>query len=81
MRALKAAGGLKAAVTGCLGDPIGVAFAQRGDVVLIEDEALSVTPGGMIAVCTGEHVVAPARDGLVFFPVSCAAQAWRVGRD
>lgn len=79
MRTLKAAGGMQAAVSERLGGPIGVAFAQRGDVVLIHDDSIARTPEGAVAVCLGESVAAPSADGLAFFPLDRASVAWRVG--
>lgn len=79
MRVLEAEGGMVAAVMRRLGDPIPVPFTQRGDLVLIDDESIARTPEGAVAVCVGEHVVAPSAAGFAFFPLERASLAWRVG--
>jgi hypothetical protein len=80
LRVIEAEGGLSAAVSARLGEPIPVAFAQRGDVVLIVDESVTVTPEGAVAVCLGETAAAPTATGMGFQPMSLAVAAWRVGR-
>lgn len=74
LRAVRDAGGVRALATGVLGDPVGVAFARIGDVVVI--------PAGKreaLAVCNGATVLAPGPSGVSVLPVSVARAAWRVG--
>lgn len=53
------------------GQPIAPAFATVGDVGLI---------AGGLAVCVGQHWVAPARKGLAVLQFDVAEKAWRVPR-
>ena len=89
LRQLEVDGGLQAAVTARLGEPIAAAYAQRGDVVLtgrvwpgngeIEDEA-HIHLRTALCVCIGDRCVGPTRAGLGFLPMSEATLAWKVGR-
>lgn len=68
-------GDLAAAVDAALGERLsGPAFAQRGDVVMID------TPLGLaLGVCAGRFHVVPTRPrGLIAFRLSQALAAWRV---
>jgi hypothetical protein len=63
------------ALTAVLGrQPQPVSMAQRGDVLLYQDEE-----GQHLGVCVGFNMVLLAERGLVFVPVSKALAAWRVG--
>lgn len=79
MRTIEAVGGLEAALTERFGDPIAPAFAQRGDLGLLEADRSPIT-GVTLAVCVGEWWVAPAQRGLARLPLDAINAAWRVGR-
>lgn len=70
---LRRDGGLDAMITGVLGEPIAVSFAQRGDVV-VDDAALGLTAG----VCVGGTAAFVSDHGLIFKPLAGCATAWRV---
>lgn len=72
-RALQALGGLRAAVTSRMGPAMEPAHAQRGDVLLLQQEGRDV-----LAVCMGHVWAAPGADGVVFGPAAEAVAAWRV---
>jgi len=66
-------GGIEAAVTARLGDPVKPALARRGDVCLVE------TPEGYgLAVCVGADAVIPGAKGLVVKPLQEVIMAWRI---
>lgn len=67
-------GGMQAAVTTVLGDPLPlVMLAGRGDIGITE------TPrGDALCVVVGPTVAAPGRDGLVYLRRSRLIVAWRV---
>jgi hypothetical protein len=74
MAYLKRMGGLQAAVTAHLGEPLPrPAMAQRGDVVMFVDGAGQDTLG----ICTGELLATTGR-GFQFQPMTLATVAWRV---
>lgn len=86
-RQLEADGGLEAAVTARLGEPIAAAYAQRGDLVMILHPG--ETPGApdaepphreILAVCLADVAAAPGPNGLEFISMLCALRAWCVGR-
>lgn len=66
-------GGLEAAVTRRLGEPVRPLQARRGDVVLLPSE-----DGEGLGVCMGELIVALRPDGFVWLPLDRALKAWRV---
>jgi hypothetical protein len=80
LRQLRLAGGLQAAVAGllpALGSP---AWAQRGDVLLVQASA----PAGRmrrrwLAVADGHQWRAPDASGLRAGPMAMAVMAWGVG--
>lgn len=49
------------------------AFAQRGDVVLLD-----VAGRRSLAVCVGELACGPGTTGMEFVPMTAAVAAWRV---
>jgi hypothetical protein len=49
------------------------AFAQRGDVVLVDNEGRPA-----LAVCVGGYAVGPGAEGAQFAPIATARAAWRV---
>jgi hypothetical protein len=50
-----------------------VAYAQRGDVVLVE-----INGRESLAVCVGAEACGPGASGLAFVPMTAARAAWRV---
>lgn len=72
-RTLEALGGMRAAVTGRLGEPIDWMLAQRGDVVLL------ILDRETLGVCMGTHAIAPGQDGALLVPMDSAECAWRIG--
>lgn len=66
-------GGVQAIATAALGNPIRPAFAQRGDLVMIE------TPRGpALGVCIGADAVFPGARGAQWVPMAQWRHAWRV---
>lgn len=55
------------------GPEIVPAFAQRGDLVLLDLDGRAT-----LGVCVGDEVVAPGPDGVLTFPRSLALAAWKV---
>ena len=72
-RLVQSAGGVDAIADRVLGERIGNAFAQRGDVLL-----LSVDGRDSLAVCFGGVCAAPGIERLEFLPTGSARCAWRV---
>jgi hypothetical protein len=72
---LEARGGVRGIATACLGEPIAVNFAHRGDVVLMPTPA-----GDALGVVTssGRHAAFPTARGLVVQPLAACELAWRV---
>jgi hypothetical protein len=63
---------LSSRVRSILGPPIAPAFAQRGDLALVEiDGRVS------LAVCVGDLFAGPGADGLVMVPRVDVRMAWR----
>lgn len=56
-------------------DEVPVAFAQRGDVVLIDLPGI----GDTLGICTGVSSVFPGEEGLVENPTLLCRKAWRIG--
>lgn len=76
MRALHAHGGLRAAVTGALGEPIAPALAAAGDIGLLvagDRESLAVNVGG-------GSWLAPTAEGLREVRAELIQSAWRCDR-
>ena len=48
-------------------------LAQRGDLVSVDSGS-----GAAMAVCLGSQIACVTLDGMVFLPISCALQAWKV---
>ena len=76
-RLLRERGGLRAAVTECLGEPVAPGFACAGDVVLAADPH---APDGreLLAVCHGPYLIAPGAAGLTVLPLSAGVCGWRI---
>lgn len=66
-------GGVEGIATRCLGDPIPVLKAQRGDVCSVDTEQ-----GPALGICDGLVVWCAALRGLSFVPLAKARMAWRV---
>lgn len=69
---LRRFGGLEAAVTARLGDPIAPAAAARGDVALVETDG-----GALLAIVEGPTLVGPDATGLRRLPRGAMIKAWR----
>lgn len=68
-----AGGGLLAAVTRLLGDPVPGVQARRGDVVYAETAL-----GPAIGICIGPAACFAAPAGLACLPLSACLHAWRI---
>ena len=66
-------GGFRAMISGLLGAEIPLAMAQRGDVVMIEQDGQYA-----LAICDGARLAAAGPDGLVWLAASAGITAWRV---
>jgi hypothetical protein len=75
---LAAAGGIEAAVTARLGEPVLGAFARQGDIVLVRLPVLGGMPRRALSVCVGAAAAGPGPSGLMRMPISQAEAAWRV---
>jgi hypothetical protein len=73
LRLIRDAGSLDALACRVLGEPIPVAFAGRGDVVMADLER-----GATIGVCLGPVAAFPAAIGLVHRPTLACRAAWRI---
>lgn len=59
------------------GDPIPVAFAQRGDLVFAADDE----EGPQFGICLGRDTVSWSADGgLAYYPTLALRRAWAVAR-
>lgn len=76
-RLIKDAGGLDALVDRMARaaglSPIPVAYAHRGDPVLVETEG-----GPALGICCGPRIACATHEGLVFVDRARALKAWRV---
>jgi hypothetical protein len=50
-----------------------VAFAQRGDLVLMMMEGRET-----LAICAGDYLAGPGENGMLFVPRAAGVCAWRV---
>lgn len=65
-------GGMRAAVTGFLGEPIeSWARARRGDVCLVPTEGMDG-----VGICVGPYIAVAAERGLSLYPISAAMAVW-----
>ena len=64
---------LRARVGEVMGDEIAVAFAQRGDIGLLD-----VAGRETVAVCLGDLFAVPGTEGVLMLPRESALCAWRV---
>ena len=76
VRRARAIGGVPAAIERAGFKPIAPALAQRGDLVQICQGAQGRHP--VLAVCNGDHALAPGPRGLENAPMARAVAAWRV---
>lgn len=67
-------GGVQAAATSRMGEPIALAMCGVGDIVLT-----SSARGQFLAVCNGQTLLAPAAKGLAVLGLETAVLGWRVG--
>lgn len=70
---LRCEGGIEAAVTKRLGEPIAGHAARRGDVC-----AVDVEDGIGLGVCVGDTIAVAAETGVTFYPLARAHKHWRV---
>lgn len=75
-RALRRLGGLVPAVSSVLPPLSAPAWAQRGDVVLVQCAGLARR---WLAVCDGPLLLSPGPHGLLINPSRYAVRAWGVG--
>jgi hypothetical protein len=54
---------------------IGKNFAQRGDIVLCEDDGRDTL--GIVSL-SGRGILLPSKDGMVMRSIDCVKRAWRV---
>lgn len=66
-------GGVEAAVTKRLGQPIPASFASRGDVCLMPGVGFEA-----LGICVGSRVAAMSQDGMRYAPLADVIKAWRV---
>ena len=72
-------GGLAGAVSNALArDPIDVAQARVGDVVLIPRESRVGSVVGLVGICAGSLVIVRAGDSVTMLHIRLATKAWRV---
>jgi len=76
---LERMGGLEAIATDALGEPLdNPRFAQRGDVILINNDRCF--PRGMeaLGICIGHKCAYVGKKGLIFLSMKDWQKAWRV---
>lgn len=78
VRLLRNAGGLVAAVDAVLPRLQSPTFAQRADIVLMQEPAGNPARR-WLAVCDGSRAWAPSRSGLLAASMTAAVHAWGVG--
>lgn len=74
LRFVKESGGIEAAVTARLGEPVPNRCARRGDVCLVD-----VEDGDGLGVCYGADVLVASDDGLESYALARVRKHWRVG--
>ena len=72
-RLLAELGGVRAIASAALGEPVPVAFAAVGDVVLIEQAGRE-----LLAVCNGGTALCVGPDGLAPVGMEAALAVWKV---
>lgn len=73
LRFVAAEGGMEAAVTRRLGEPVPPLCARRGDVCLLPGEGMPA-----LGICMGETVAAMRPEGIRYVSLGEALKAWRV---
>ena len=73
---LEQLGGLRAAVTGRLGEPVAPLLATMGDVVLVQDPHAE-QPRELLAVCVGANLVAPGPRGRQVLQLEHGLCCWK----
>lgn len=75
-RVMRQVGGLERRCCELFGSPGPAAWAQRGDVVLVDTDR-----GPAVGVVAAAGLIAAqGRDGIVWLPLAAARAAWPVGR-
>jgi cell wall-associated NlpC family hydrolase len=72
-RKLAKAGGMEAAISAELGEPLAPQMAQRGDVVCFTSPL-----GDTCGICLGSTIAAAGLQGITHTPMLQAFKAWRV---
>lgn len=72
-RLVRDQGTLRDMAEALLGESIHPAYAQRGDVVLLE-----MGERETLGICVGAEIAGPGADGLALAPMSMALLAWRI---
>lgn len=72
-RRLEKFGGVEGIATIELGEPKSIKMAKRGDVVSVENGKNII-----LGICVGVKIAAVSEDGLTFFSMSVAKNAWSV---
>jgi hypothetical protein len=73
VRRLEKFGGVEGIATIELGDPKPIKQAKRGDVVSVENGENII-----LGICVGVKIATVSEDGLTFFSMSVAKNAWSV---
>ncbi len=76
LRMLRDLGGLRAAVSGVLGEPIAAGLARAGDVVLAVDPHAD-DGRELLAICHGPYLIAAGAAGMTVLPLSAGVCTWR----
>lgn len=66
-------GSIQEAVKDWLGEPTNLAFVQRGDVVLFNNEGRET-----LGICVGDRIVSVAETGVAYVPMEQAICTWKV---
>lgn len=66
-------GSIQEAVKDWLGDTTNLAFVQRGDVVLFNNEGRET-----LGICVGDRIVSVAETGVAYVPMEQAICTWKV---
>ena len=66
-------GSIQEAVKDWLGKPTNLAFVQRGDVVLFNNEGRET-----LGICVGDRIVSVGQTGIAYVPMDQAICTWKV---
>lgn len=72
-RLIEKAGGLEAMVSSMLGAPIPAAFAQRGDVIMMD-----LSLGQTMGIVLGTNAAFPGLDGVEFRLIALDSKVWKI---